>query len=1628
MLAQTRIADRYELKELLGEGGMGLVFRAYDTKTRSHVAVKTMRDGSDPQAVELFTKEWSVLADMSHPNIVEIRDVGEIDDGKQRRPFFVMPLLQGATLAQLIQGSSARLTVERVVGIFSQACRGLQAAHEKGLVHRDLKPSNIFVMSDDSARIIDFGVVYLAGTNTISGHKGTWQYMAPEQAELKPATPASDIFSLGVVAYEALTGLKPFARKTPMETIEAVRTHIPPPICDINPNVSQLVSKVIHKAMAKDPIHRFLSARDFSDTLQKAFLNQPIERFDPAKIQPRIDRARKAFADGDYGFASEILTELGAEGHIDPETSLLRAQIAEAVKQKKIRQLLESARTRMEQDEFPLALDKLREVLDLDGANADALALRGSIEMKRSERQIDKWMALARQHLDVRDFTEARQALREVLGLTPDYPPAIQMLTELDTREQTAIRIRSEKEQLCSVAIKAYQNGEISNALSKLERILSLARQTPDAALPDRDAVYQSFYNQVRSDHDCIRNGYEDGRRQLAEKNFVKALEIADQLLAKFPNDAMLQALRLEVVEAQRQDLSAYIAEVGKRVEAEADLERRVNIVKEACVRYPNEQQFQQSLKLARDRRDLIQSILNRARQYEENSQLAEALGQWDILRNIHPQFPGLEFEIAQLVKRREQQAHEDDRARLIEQIDRELEAGAFAKARELALDALKEYPEHQELAGLERLARQGLERSEEAQRLLQEAKQACSSGDFDKGIELLNSALDLSVHDKIARETLMSVLVQQARAVIDADWPKAETYVNRAAELDDKHPAVRGLRSMIADAKRKEHVAKCLAEARSLQAETGPEAALERVEAGLAPYPAEPRLLQYRGTLLNLLPEKLKQQQKTAVPAAPPAAVAPVAPVPPAPQPQEFTSLLPEPEFAPRQAAPPVVPAAVAPPPPPKSPTSKAAPEEFTSLVPGADFGPVAAPPAAPAAKTPQGKAAAPAAKAPKPPAPPAAKKPKAAAPATKAATKFRFPRRVSLEVAAGLLVCIGVVAGLRYGVFSKKPAPPAVPMTTIQVRTEPADAVVLVDGKPIQGGRIETALDQPHSVSVSRPGYAAMTQTGLTQGSNWSFTLVPEPLHIRVSTGLAAGQALIDGKVVGNLDQGDLADYELALDGHPHKLAIRSAAGEAFAIDFAATAGVRPSVQPVQTPGVVVATSLAGEATLYTGSQGQSAGAVGRPAQAVPRTGLTLSGFDAQNHQVVLGGSITIPVDTGNAPVLYAAFQGNPNIGYAILSTDVPGVAIWLDGAAVKPAAPGHWLVRKDAGTYKLKAVAPGYEELDLALTIAKGERLARKLDLKSTPVAGSLAISSGTGGAEVFLDGRQLGVVAPDGTFHYDTISPGQHQLELRRDGFESFSGQLAFTAGQQTALGGSEASLREFGLIEFRVTPPDARKRYRKTDARDFLDVSGSASTRLAPGAYEVEAGANGYVTQHQILTVPPGKAALAEMHLDRVAAPAPAPRPRTTTELVDAPDHIVKDGDWFRVKKGIDWVDLKPGITDLTLVLARNGKDRKFHVQRLVLSCAAGCRIMYDLDGRKISRTAAVGPKQLQAVQALKMAANAATYSINVRVQPHRIVVTGEDGGELDVFPFDSVDLTTGRLAIGGESNFAIRSH
>jgi len=859
------IAGRYEITAKLGQGGMGVVFRAYDPPPLDReVAVKTLHEFADPLALELFYKECAALKSISHPNIVEIFDIGEFDDGGHRKPFFVMPLLPGQTLDELIKRASHRLTIDRVVEILAQTCRGLQAAHEHGLVHRDLKPSNIFVMADDSVKIIDFGVAHAvsAQSRATGFDKGTLLYMAPEQVQHKPVSAQSDIYALGVTLYEALTRRQPFRGATEQAVIQAILTLIPPPASDLNPAVSQIISRVVHKAMAKQPWNRFDTAREFGDTLQKAARNEPIAIFDPSRTQPRIQTATKALERGDYQFAGEIVGELEAEGNIDPQITLLRTQIDQVTRQRTIAQLLDSAKARYEEDEDPLALSKLQEVLNLDPTNVLALSLKSKIDDRRSDRQIEKWIQLAQQHVNNHSYGHAREALQNALVLRPMDSRASKLLKAIELEEQEYVRVRREKVQIYQAAVNAWTNGEISQALSRMRLVLDLDEKAPDVTAPDASGAYQAFYDKIRSEHDAINNAYAEARRLLADRHFTEALQICQQFLDKYSGHALFQSLKFDVEEQQRQQLSAYIADVERRLESEPDLDAKVNLVREAVNEYPKEEHFRRLAAVLEDKRNLVNSIVERARLHEAGGQIAEALGDLETLRTIHSAYAGLGFEKERLQKRLEQQTRDAARTRWVRQIDGQLETGNFARADELLDQAQAEFADDTELVELRKLAHQGRERTARADELVAEGQQLCARGQFEQGVDLLKIALELDDRTGV-RQALRDLFVTRAQESLNTDWRVVEAFADRALELDANHALARSLRAQALDQKREEEIPQLASQARRLQAAGDFAGALAEVEKGLSAYPGDDRL--------TAIAEALRKELKRASPAPPP-------------------------------------------------------------------------------------------------------------------------------------------------------------------------------------------------------------------------------------------------------------------------------------------------------------------------------------------------------------------------------------------------------------------------------------------------------------------------------------------------------------------------------------------------------------------------------------------------------------------------------------------------------------------------------------------------------------------------------------------------------------------------------------
>ncbi len=256
-LAGTVLSDRYRLEEQVGSGGMGTVWKATDTLLNRPVAVKLLHPAqmAEPTARERFRTEGRITAGLSHPSIAQVFDYGE-EDG---RAFLIMELVVGDPLSQVLR-ERGRLDTDQTLDFVCQAAQALAAAHARGVVHRDIKPGNLLVTADGRLKLTDFGIARgdMSVTLTQTGMvMGTAQYISPEQASGRPATSSSDLYALGVVAYECLAGTPPFTGDSPV-ALALAHTRDEPP--ELPEDIPDDVADLVFLLLSKDPEERPSSA------------------------------------------------------------------------------------------------------------------------------------------------------------------------------------------------------------------------------------------------------------------------------------------------------------------------------------------------------------------------------------------------------------------------------------------------------------------------------------------------------------------------------------------------------------------------------------------------------------------------------------------------------------------------------------------------------------------------------------------------------------------------------------------------------------------------------------------------------------------------------------------------------------------------------------------------------------------------------------------------------------------------------------------------------------------------------------------------------------------------------------------------------------------------------------------------------------------------------------------------------------------------------------------------------------------------------------------------------------------------------------------------------------------------
>jgi serine/threonine-protein kinase len=589
---------KYEVIDLLGRGGMGLVYRAFDRQLNREVAIKTVTEGfsGDQEMLKRFYQEAAKTAALKHTNIVTVYDLGEQDGF----PYIVMEYLSGDPLDRLIQsGKSQPLAFK--LRIVEQICYALGYAHRNDLIHRDVKPANVIVQPDGNVKLLDFGIARQEKTDgrlTRTGHViGTLQYMAPERLKNAAFDGRSDIFAVGVVMFQFLTGQLPFTGD--YSIVHKILTEKHPPLSQYLEQYPAALDGIIDRALAKNPDDRYSTADEMAteiesveqelrkeqvaEWIQKAERLVQDEQFTTARdvllqvlkvenqhttarqmiaqVQQNLNlraraeqirqlRAQAEEASADKRFDSAIHCLEEAHG-LDPSSSEL-GDLLESVRQKKKRRelidgYLREADTARERGDLEAAGAVIAKALDVDRddsrVRAAHVTLARVIEEATRQAKARKLLESARKEIGARHFTAAMEALAEVEKVDPANPELIKL--------QAAARQGREQEQRRRILEQLENEVSLASTVEELTRAADLVEQGLER-LPNEPSLIKLKGNLARKlrDEDIRRRVDEVSLRcrSLIETSPEEALKLVHQLLHEAPGNERLLALQSTIV------------------------------------------------------------------------------------------------------------------------------------------------------------------------------------------------------------------------------------------------------------------------------------------------------------------------------------------------------------------------------------------------------------------------------------------------------------------------------------------------------------------------------------------------------------------------------------------------------------------------------------------------------------------------------------------------------------------------------------------------------------------------------------------------------------------------------------------------------------------------------------------------------------------------------------------------------------------------------------------------------------------------------------------------------------------------------------------------------------------------
>jgi eukaryotic-like serine/threonine-protein kinase len=619
---------KYDILDVLGRGGMGVVYRARDSRLGRVVAIKMLTEGfsGNSEMLQRFYREAAQTGALRHNNIVVVFDAGD-QDGE---PYIVMEYVEGEPLDKAIKGQ--RMPLETALGIVEQVCVALAYAHRNGVIHRDIKPANVIVRADGTIKLLDFGIARddkrVDTSLTITGSLvGTPPYMAPERFRGAMIDGRSDIFSAGVLLYVLLTGKLPFDAEYP-GVIDQIMRFDPPPPSELIVDCPAALDGIVARALAKSAADRYADADDMAMDLHEVAAG--ITRSHIAEL---LAQAEKHFADREFMSAQSALRQLMRldTQHVAGKRllSLVEQRITQQEKERKAQELARLAQLAQSEREWDRALALCEEALGLNPTSPTLTTLRKSVvEGKQTQEKVSQLLAESANARKVGQLTRAQNHAAIAARLDP-HNSQVLALCRLLEQEIEEKRLKEELRTVMASAGEHMAAREYEEAFVLLDRAAAIAPHNAEV-LRARDELSAALMEEKRTS--IVRRLEEKAALSTTVDKLRLVFTELAQAIKEFPNDPSLLRLRHNLEpRIQQLENELFVREVCRSA-AELPPEEAVERIRAALIKVPgNEQLFgleaALSQRIARQAREqLLGQRLSQARQAIDDRLYLEAI------------------------------------------------------------------------------------------------------------------------------------------------------------------------------------------------------------------------------------------------------------------------------------------------------------------------------------------------------------------------------------------------------------------------------------------------------------------------------------------------------------------------------------------------------------------------------------------------------------------------------------------------------------------------------------------------------------------------------------------------------------------------------------------------------------------------------------------------------------------------------------------------------------------------------------------------------------------------------------------------------------------------------------------